>query len=395
MTSSTRSPRRWSGHFFLDGRYEGARWRGGERLGRAGLEKGLRSAAASWSASAGGSARARRPPRGAWRALGFAYARFSQAVDAVILADGLRPDRVRRQAYGWRLHVEKGQSWLLDRTLEGLADAERTVVDGLRFPRGSRQPRGAVRRRLRARARRGGGLRPGRPGSAWTPASGSWAAIEAAPTEVHADRLAALAGVTVRNDCVTSTRSCVAVRAAAASSHDEERTVPVSVVVGGQYGSEGKGKVAAAIARTKRTPPSSSGSAGRTRAIRRSTTPGVTWKLRQLPAASVHGAEVVLPSGSLVDVEILRREVEALGLDARRVHLSPYRDGDRGPGTRTSRAPSIVGAIGSTGSGTGAALARRVSRSGDLLLAKDCPASGAITCGTSTDVLARTLAAGR
>ena len=142
--------------------------------------------------------------------------------------------------------------------------------------------------------------------------------------------------------------------------------------MGGQYGSEGKGKVAAAIA--KMTDAAAVVRVGGTNSGHTVVDEaGRTWRFRQIPAAAVHGAEVVLPSGSFVDVDILRSEIDGLGLDADRVHLSPYatvierRD-------KELEGQGIVAKIGSTGSGTGAALARRVSRSDNLLQAKDCPA---------------------
>ena len=168
--------------------------------------------------------------------------------------------------------------------------------------------------------------------------------------------------------------------------------MPVSVVVGGQYGSEGKGKVAAYIARTTdaiavvRVGGTNSGHTAVDGA-------GRTWRLRQLPAAAVHGAEVVLPSGSLIDVDILRKEVAALGMDPARVHLSPYatvierRDKDL-------EGSALVGAIGSTGSGTGAALARRILRSGDLRQAKDCPDLAPYVRDVD-EILGRVLSSGR
>lgn len=167
--------------------------------------------------------------------------------------------------------------------------------------------------------------------------------------------------------------------------------MPVSVVVGGQYGSEGKGKVAAELARM--TDAAVVARVGGTNSGHTAFEAKRKWAMRQLPAASVHGAEVVLPAGSLVDPAILVREVGELGVDAGRVHLSPYATViDEADKLRERE--RLVGAIGSTGSGTGAALARRISRSGDVVLAKDCPALAPFVRDVEP-VLARTLAAGR
>ncbi len=168
--------------------------------------------------------------------------------------------------------------------------------------------------------------------------------------------------------------------------------MPVSVVVGGQYGSEGKGKVAAHLARTTAAPVVvrvGGTNSGHTAVDAQ----GRTWALRQLPAACVHGAEVVLPAGSLIDPEVLAREVREIGIDPSRVHLSPFATVIEEKDKAQERA-RIVSAIGSTGSGTGAALARRVSRSGDLLLARNCAVLAAYVRDVEP-VLARTLASGR
>ncbi|ARN82808.1 ribonuclease H-like domain-containing protein [Methylocystis bryophila] len=66
--------------------------------------------------------------------LGFRYVRFSQIIDDVIEKEGAVPDRKLRQETGWRLHVEKGQSWLCEQVVRRVGEADRIVVDGLRFP---------------------------------------------------------------------------------------------------------------------------------------------------------------------------------------------------------------------------------------------------------------------
>jgi adenylosuccinate synthase len=138
--------------------------------------------------------------------------------------------------------------------------------------------------------------------------------------------------------------------------------MPISVVVGGRSGSEGKGKVALDIARRKkarivvRVGGTNSGHTGIDVA-------GKTWALRQLPASVLApGTIAILPPGAIIDPEIFRREVKALGLSRDRVMVSPHatviseRDKDD---ELTDR---LVEKIGSTGSGTGAALIRRIRR---------------------------------
>ena len=100
--------------------------------------------------------------------------------------------------------------------------------------------------------------------------------------------------------------------------------MPVSVVVGGQYGSEGKGKVAQHIARKTsaafvirvggtNSGHTAVGSDGNKRAF------------RQLPASMLEtGAIAVLPAGAIIDPEILLREASSLGFGVDQIYVSPY-----------------------------------------------------------------------
>jgi adenylosuccinate synthase len=147
--------------------------------------------------------------------------------------------------------------------------------------------------------------------------------------------------------------------------------MPVSVVVGGQYGSEGKGKVALAIARQKNA-----------RCVVRvgGTNSGHTIidghdkprSFRQL-AASVfaEGSIVVLPAGALIDIDIFEKEVAELGLGPDRVKVSPFASLISEEDREMERSIGLVDRIGSTGSGTGAALVRRIGRAATVRLAKD------------------------
>ncbi len=141
--------------------------------------------------------------------------------------------------------------------------------------------------------------------------------------------------------------------------------MPVSVVVGGQFGSEGKGKVALDIARRRnasavvRVGGTNSGHTGVAE-------DGKLCALRQLPAAGLApDVLIVLPPGSLIDLEIFACEVALLGLTPERVKVDPMAtvisEGDK----LTEQADGLILSIGSTASGTGAALRRRIARAGD------------------------------
>ncbi|MEM6891684.1 MAG: adenylosuccinate synthetase [Pseudomonadota bacterium] len=148
--------------------------------------------------------------------------------------------------------------------------------------------------------------------------------------------------------------------------------MPISVIVGGQFGSEGKGKVSAHLAREL------SASAvirvgGPNSGHTAIAGDGKTCVFRQLPAGLVQSEAVcVLPAGSLIDVGILLEEVERFGLSPETLWIDPrasivtdkHKQSEGG----------LAQAIGSTASGTGASLTERLSRNGSHLMARDIEA---------------------
>src|SRR3989442_13910288 len=99
--------------------------------------------------------------------------------------------------------------------------------------------------------------------------------------------------------------------------------MPVTVVVGGQFGSEGKGKVAHALAKTQgvRVAVRVGGSNSGHTVIGPS---GTKWVLRHLPTpALLPGVVSVLPPGSYIDVSVALDEITRLGLDRERVLIDP------------------------------------------------------------------------
>jgi adenylosuccinate synthase len=149
--------------------------------------------------------------------------------------------------------------------------------------------------------------------------------------------------------------------------------MPVSVVVGGQYGSEGKGKVALHIAQTTeaaavvRVGGPNSGHTGLD-------SQGRPWIFRQLPASCLaRNALVILPAGSLIDPEILRHEIEQVQLDEKRLFIDRRATVVTASHRHSESDEGIIETIGSTGSGTGAALRERLSRRAAHELAADNP----------------------
>lgn len=147
--------------------------------------------------------------------------------------------------------------------------------------------------------------------------------------------------------------------------------MPATVVVGGQYGSEGKGKVAALLAARVDSPwlvrcggPNS----GHTVTIN-----GADVVLRQVPCSTTpQFGTFCLAAGCIIEESILLRELDLLGLENHRIIVDPravlLEDSDRVSEQRE------LAEIASTFSGTGAALIRRISRRRDVRLAADSAA---------------------
>jgi adenylosuccinate synthase len=154
--------------------------------------------------------------------------------------------------------------------------------------------------------------------------------------------------------------------------------MPVSVVVGGQFGSEGKGKVALEIVRRDRAIAAvrvGGTNSGHT-AIG---SDGKTYALRQLPAAAADRTiQVILPPGSYIDLVIFSQELQRLGLRDDQVAVSPMARVITEDHKRWEQGVGLGSAIGSTQSGTGAAVLAMTARGAEgfplcSVLAKDVP----------------------
>lgn len=141
-----------------------------------------------------------------------------------------------------------------------------------------------------------------------------------------------------------------------------------TVVVGGQFGSEGKGKVTALVSSTLSKPwvvrcggPNS----GHTSSFN-----GKETVLRQLPSGiGYNGAKALIPAGAIVDEQLLLNEIRSLNIQKEQVIVDPRAilllDVDRDWEKANLRH------ISSTCSGTGAATIRRLTRPKNLALAGD------------------------
>lgn len=139
--------------------------------------------------------------------------------------------------------------------------------------------------------------------------------------------------------------------------------MPISIVVGGQFGSEGKGKVALEIVRRSEGPVTVIRVGGPNSGHTAFGRDGKKWALRQLPAACVdRDVDVVFPAGSYLDLDILFREIEQLDYPRDRIHISEHANIITDEHKAWERDARLVGSIGSTGSGVGAAVMASVAR---------------------------------
>jgi adenylosuccinate synthase len=159
--------------------------------------------------------------------------------------------------------------------------------------------------------------------------------------------------------------------------------MPVTVVVGGQFGSEGKGKVAYFLAQQVgahimvRVGGSNSGHTVVTEG-------GERIVLRQLPAAALlHDTTSVLGPGSYIDLEVLFHEVELVGVPRERLLIDELAVVITAEDRDIENRDRLGELIGSTQSGTGAALMKRIARKGQAVLARDVAVLRSMVCNTS------------
>jgi adenylosuccinate synthase len=145
--------------------------------------------------------------------------------------------------------------------------------------------------------------------------------------------------------------------------------MPVTIVVGGQYGSEGEGKTVALLADQLDRPwlvrcggPNS----GHTVTI-----DGKDVVLRQVPCcANPNRARFCIAAGCAVDESILISELDMLGIERNRIIVDPraalITEQDR------DAELDALNYMASTCSGTGEALLRRMSRRSDVRLVAEC-----------------------
>jgi adenylosuccinate synthase len=137
----------------------------------------------------------------------------------------------------------------------------------------------------------------------------------------------------------------------------------ISVVIGGQFGSEGKGKVALEIARRDPSVVAAVRIGGTNSGHTAVDRFGLTRVMRQLPAAAIdRNVNVVLPPGTYIDIDIFLREVGELGLGPTSVYVSPQARIITTENREWEAQGDLGSQIGSTQSGTGGSVIARVAR---------------------------------
>ncbi len=146
----------------------------------------------------------------------------------------------------------------------------------------------------------------------------------------------------------------------------------LTVVVGGQYGSEGKGKVTSYLALRDNADvvvrcggPNS----GHTVDVG-----GRRFELRSLPAGFVNPrTRLLLASGSVVDPAVILDEIKLTGTDPRRVGIDRHAGIVSPAEAEEENRLHLRERLGSTLSGTGVAVANRALRKPEFRLARDVP----------------------
>jgi adenylosuccinate synthase len=143
------------------------------------------------------------------------------------------------------------------------------------------------------------------------------------------------------------------------------------IVIGGQFGSEGKGKVAAHITISEnidicvRCGGPNSGHSFLTAS-------GARLLLRQIPTGVIHQpTRVLIPAGALISLNILRQEIAQFGLESARIGIDRNAMIIEDQDIETERQLQLRERLSSTLTGVGAAVARRALRKDDVRLAND------------------------
>lgn len=150
--------------------------------------------------------------------------------------------------------------------------------------------------------------------------------------------------------------------------------MPLTVVVGGQYGSEGKGKLVSHLA-CREPGPVAVVRCGGPNAGHTAEGCGRRLMLRQLPSGAVDDhCQLAIAAGMQIDLDLLLREIDTAGVGPGRLTIDPNATLIDPADVEAERAQGLLERVGSTLTGTGAAIARKVMRAPEVRRAADVDA---------------------
>jgi len=161
--------------------------------------------------------------------------------------------------------------------------------------------------------------------------------------------------------------------------------MPVTVVVGGQYGSEGKGKTVAYLALKDNA--AAVVRCGGPNAGHSFKWKGTKYALRQIPCGLINPKTTLfLAPGSVLHPRVLLDEIEMYKVDRSRVRIDPLSAVITDEDIGLEKQLKLWERIGSTLSGTGGATSRKVLRDEGLRLARDVPELQDFLCDVATEL---------
>jgi adenylosuccinate synthase len=289
--------------------------------------------------------------------------------------DDARPTRDQLQRLGDRLDKKTGGAWVADAVVRDASDLPEDAVvlvdsvrrldqiEALRTGFGRQvvhvhltAPQPELEERYRERA-----------GRSDVRELASYAEVRSNRTEARIEDLAHVADVVI--DTARCTPADVVVRAATHLGLTSRDTGAfVDVIIGGQYGSEGKGHLAYHIAPEYDFLIRVGGPNAGHQVI---WPDGSVYTHRLLPSGTLAnaGAKLIIGPGAVLNVDLLLQEIAECGVEADRLIIDSQAmvitKRDRTHEERLKRG------IGSTGQGGGAATVRRIERRADVKLARD------------------------
>jgi adenylosuccinate synthase len=293
------------------------------------------------------------------------------------LEPGEAPTRQRLQQIGGELDAATGGQWVADRLSRRIfSESERRlfVVDSARVAgqiEGLRRAFGDEVRHVHITASPGTRAEryEERRSRAEVREAVTYRDVMADPTEAQVDDLGAMADVAIDTD--RHREDDVLVRVAAQLGLlDREHAPCVDVVVGSEYGSEGKGNIAFHLAPEYDLLIRVGGPNAAHKVYLAS---GEIFTHTSLPSGTRNGeAQLLIGPGSVVYPKELLSEIARCDVSAARLSIDPrvmiIEDEDK-----ALEEAELKERISSTASGTGSATARRVMRSENVRLARDIP----------------------